>query len=196
MVHTTVYHPDKNPRQMTEKEALNIAHHEMTHGKVEPRITSPSTSLEERRTGCKIITREHGEIVKVQYGSLYEAQTDALAIIGAHPEVTSWKQVFDTYLQKNRDEIDDNYAFSLSALTRIMDFAFPDFMSGLTVLGESYFRSDSEGFFQAIQTAVEAKHNPEIDQQFRLFLAYSETNHPRLMADSVTSMIDIDKPKQ
>jgi len=195
MIHTTIYDPQREPEQMSDDEAFVIGRHELTHGKVEPKILQISPTRQERRTGCKVITLENDKPISVHHASLYEAQTDALAVISSHPEIQTWEDVFTTYLHEHPDH-GTEYGFQLSALTRLMQFAFPDFKAGVSLLGESYFRSDSEGFIHSLTDAIQKKNIPQLDMQFRLFLTYSEHNAARIMAETVRDMLQTAIPKE
>ncbi|MEK7155070.1 MAG: hypothetical protein AAB697_03000 [Patescibacteria group bacterium] len=189
MVHTTVYHPESDPRQATNNEAFATARHEMVHGKVEPKLVSVSPSRQERRTGSKIVTLENGQIIDVKHACLYEAQTDALAVVSSHPEVKSWDEIFHLYLEERAGDSSE-YGFQMSALTRLMDFAYPDFFTGLTALGESYFRCDSEGFISALSSKIKERGQPETETQFDTFLKLSEANNAPGMTQAVTRLLN------
>lgn len=166
----------------------------MTHGKVEPKVTHLTTTRDERRTGCKVIVSENGQDVSVKHDALYEAQTDALAIIGAHPEAKSWNDIFDIFLKEHPENMSNDHGFQLSALTRLMDYAFPDYFEGVTAVGESYFRSDGERFFSFLSQKMQKKGSPAVLQEYQQFLRSSEIGDAQGMTFSVTRLLNLAKP--
>lgn len=137
-VHTTKYTPGQDPVQLTEAEAYEVGMHELTHGKVELRITTPTPGKTIRQTGTKVITFEEGKEPKGRSVLLYEAQTDALWTIAAHPEVKTWDDVVQIF--KRRQFGEDNIATDgLEALAIVIDCAFPNFEEGVKFLTTSYY---------------------------------------------------------
>ncbi len=195
MVHTVIYEPNKTPRQMSEEEAFIIARHELTHGKVEPVVVDRGSDKQERRTGCKVVSLVKGKVTNTYHTATYEAQTDAIAVYSSHPEVTSWNDIFQIYL-KEKTEINLDYENGLAALCKLMDFAFPDFQEGMTMMGVSYFQS-RDNLFITIEEKLRARGiETHANSPFDNFFDYSCFNRSKGMHEAVNQLIAPTKPAQ
>lgn len=195
MVQTAQYAPDQVPKQKPVDSAFSTARHELVHGKVEPRIETLSRTQYLRHTGCKTITYVEDQIAEVKHSRSYEAQTDILAVISSHPEITSWTEIFSLFLEERAME-DDESGYQVSAITRLLEFAFADFSEARSLLGDTYFRSDATTFFETIKQKIQEKNIPHLLAKYEEFLRESGLNNSHGMTLKVTAMIKYAQQQQ
>ncbi len=191
-VHTTEYIPGKDPQQLTEEQAFEVGMHELTHGKVEPKIENPQPGKTVRRTGTKVIVLEEGKEPVGKNVLLYEAQTDAVWIIATHPEAESWHDILSAF--KTRQFRGDKIATdALEALTIVMDCAFPDFQTGVKFLAPAYFAS--EDIIMPLWNRVDAKSH-DTASAMTYFAVANNRNHAEGMLEAAKGLSEVIKKQK
>ncbi len=193
MIHTTDYRNKTKPGQISSEVATIIGRHEQTHLKVKPVVDVIDTDRTIRKTGCKKVYLEGESIMAAEHGLIYEAQTNCLSVISSDTSVGSWGEVRGKILESQRSEkvLPEEDVFAVAALTRLMDFAFPDFNEGIAVMGETYFRSDGDLFFTKVGEKLAERGNEQIMDTYKSFVEASRISNQDGLSNTVSRLVKL-----